>query len=85
LIKPPRVKAAPAHLECVYLQTLPLIDKDGVRSMFDLVLGQVVGVHIDDAFVKDGLVDTKAMRLLSRLGYLDYGVTDTVFAMPRPD
>ena len=85
LIKPPRVKAAPAHLECVYLQTLPLIDKDGVRSMFDLVLGQVVGVHIDDDFIKDGLVDTKAMRLLSRLGYLDYGVTDTVFAMPRPD
>ena len=85
LIKPPRVRAAPAHLECVYLQTLPLIDKEGVRSLFDLVLGQVIGVHIDDQFIKDGLVDTAAMRLLSRLGYLDYGVTDTVFAMPRPD
>ena len=84
IVKAPRVKGAPAHLECVYLQTLPLIDKDGVRNSFDLILGQVVGVHIDDRFVQDGRVDTAAMRLLSRLGYLDYGVTDTVFSMDRP-
>jgi flavin reductase (DIM6/NTAB) family NADH-FMN oxidoreductase RutF len=84
LVKVPRVKGAPAHLECVYLQTLPLIDKDGVRNSFDLILGQVVGVHIEDQFLKDGRVDTAAMRLLSRLGYLDYGVTDTIFSMDRP-
>ncbi len=85
LIKPPRVKGAPAHLECVYLQTVPLFSKDGVRNGFDLVLGEVVGVHIDDQFVKEGLVDTAAMRLIARLGYLDYSVTDEVFAMRRPD
>ena len=85
MIKPPRVKGAPAHLECVYLQTVPLFSKDGVRNGFDLVLGEVVGVHIDDQFVKEGLVDTAAMRLMARLGYLDYSVTDEVFAMRRPD
>ena len=85
LIKPPRVKGAPAHLECVYLQTVPLFSKDGVRNGFDLVLGEVVGVHIDDQFVKEGLVDTAAMRLIARLGYLDYSVTDAVFALKRPD
>lgn len=85
LIKPPRVKGAPAHLECVYLQTVPLFNKDGVRNGFDLVLGEVVGVHIDDQFVKEGLVDTAAMRLIARLGYLDYSVTDEVFALKRPD
>jgi flavin reductase (DIM6/NTAB) family NADH-FMN oxidoreductase RutF len=85
MIKPPRVKGAPAHLECVYLQTVPLFSKDGVRNGFDLVLGEVVGVHIDDQFVKEGLVDTAAMRLIARLGYLDYSVTDEVFAMRRPD
>jgi flavin reductase (DIM6/NTAB) family NADH-FMN oxidoreductase RutF len=85
LIKPPRVKGAPAHLECVYLQTVPLFSKDGVRNGFDLVLGEVVGVHIDDQFVKEGLVDTAAMRLIARLGYLDYSVTDQVFALKRPD
>jgi flavin reductase (DIM6/NTAB) family NADH-FMN oxidoreductase RutF len=76
LIKPPRVKGAPAHLECVYLQTVPLFSKDGVRNSFDLILGEVVGVHIDDQFVKEGMVDTVAMRLIARLGYLDYSVTD---------
>jgi flavin reductase (DIM6/NTAB) family NADH-FMN oxidoreductase RutF len=85
LIKPPRVKGAPAHLECVYLQTVPLFSKDGVRNGFDLVLGEVVGVHIDDQFVKEGMVDTAAMRLIARLGYLDYSVTDEVFALKRPD
>jgi len=85
LIKPPRVKGAPAHLECVYLQTVPLFSKDGVRNGFDLVLGEVVGVHIDDQFVKEGMVDTAAMRLIARLGYLDYSVTDSVFALKRPD
>jgi len=85
LIKPPRVKGAPAHLECVYLQTVPLFSKDGVRNGFDLVLGEVVGVHIDDQFVMEGLVDTAAMRLIARLGYLDYSVTDEVFALKRPD
>ena len=85
LIKPPRVKGAPAHLECVYLQTVPLFSKDGVRNGFDLVLGEVVGVHIDDQFVKEGLVDTAAMRLIARLGYLDYSVTDEVFTLRRPD
>ena len=85
LIKPPRVKGAPAHLECVYLQTVPLFSKGGVRNGFDLVLGEVVGVHIDDQFVKEGMVDTAAMRLIARLGYLDYSVTDEVFALKRPD
>lgn len=85
MIKPPRVKGAPAHLECVYLQTVHLFSKDGVRNGFDLVLGEVVGVHIDDQFVKEGLVDTAAMRLIARLGYLDYSVTDEVFALKRPD
>ncbi len=85
LINPPRVKGAPAHLECVYLQTIPLFSKAGVRNSFDLVLGEVVGVHIEDRFLKEGLVDTAAMRLIARLGYLDYSVTDEVFSLKRPD
>lgn len=85
IIRPPRVKGAPAHLECVYLQTVPLFSKEGVRNGFDLVLGEVVGVHIDDRFIKEGLVDTAAMRLIARLGYLDYSVTDEVFTLKRPD
>jgi hypothetical protein len=46
----------------------------------------VVGIYIDDRFVKDGLVDTGAMRPIARLGYMDYAVVtpETVFSIERP-
>ena len=30
--------------------------------------GQVIGMHIDDRFIKDGLLDTAAMRPIARGG-----------------
>jgi flavin reductase (DIM6/NTAB) family NADH-FMN oxidoreductase RutF len=51
-----------------------------------VVFGQVVGVYIDDRFVKDGMVDTGAMRPIGRLGYMEYAVVtpETMFAIDRP-
>jgi len=43
-----------------------------------------VGVHIDDRFVVNGLVDTVAMRPIARMGYMDYSVVDGKFVMRRP-
>ncbi len=83
LVKPPRVKGAPAHFECVWLQTVPLSARDG-RHAYDLVLGEVIGIHIDDRFVADGMVDTAAMKPIARLGYHDYSVVDEVFTLKRP-
>lgn len=83
LVKPPRVKGAPAHFECVWLKTVPLSARDG-RHAYDLVLGEVIGIHIDDRFVADGMVDTAAMKPVARLGYHDYSVVDEVFTLKRP-
>jgi hypothetical protein len=44
----------------------------------------VVGVHIDDRFIKNGRLDTAAMRPIARCGYADYSVVNEVFAMRRP-
>ena len=44
----------------------------------------VVGVHIDDRYIKDGRLDTAAMRPIARLGYNEYAVVDSVFKMTRP-
>jgi hypothetical protein len=52
-----------------------------------LVIGLVVGIHIDDVFIDDdGLVETGAMRPIARLGYMDYTVVtpQTVFSIERP-
>jgi flavin reductase (DIM6/NTAB) family NADH-FMN oxidoreductase RutF len=86
LVRPPRVAEAPAALECKWLRTIRLETLDGVAMDQYLVLGQVVGVHIDDAFIVDGIVDTAAMRPIMRAGYMDYFVAtpETKFAMRRP-
>jgi flavin reductase (DIM6/NTAB) family NADH-FMN oxidoreductase RutF len=83
LVAPLRVKHAPVHFECVWLQTLPLKGRDGRQSYY-LVLGEVLGVHIDDRFIREGIVDVAAMKPISRLGYHDYAVVDEVFTMKRP-
>ena len=85
LVKPPRVAASPAHLECVYLQTVVLPHDPKTEIQWSMVLGKVVAVHIADEFIKDGLVDTAALTPLSRLGYLDYGLLGEVFSKARPD
>ena len=86
LVRPPRVAEAPAALECRWLQTVPLTPLEGGPPSYYLVIGQVVGIHIDDRFVVDGLVDTAAMRPIARSGYRDYFVAtpETRFTMTRP-
>lgn len=85
LVKPPRVKEAPAALECKWLQTVPLAPLEGEARYF-LVIGQVVGVYIDDRFLVDGLLDTAGMRPIARAGYNDYFVStpETKFSIRRP-
>jgi flavin reductase (DIM6/NTAB) family NADH-FMN oxidoreductase RutF len=75
LVKPPRVKASPCALECKWLQTVQLNDIDGNPASRFIAFGQVVGVHIDERFIRDGLLDTAAMRPITRAGYQDYFVT----------
>jgi flavin reductase (DIM6/NTAB) family NADH-FMN oxidoreductase RutF len=84
LVKAPRVKGARAHLECVYLKTVDLPSGRGGDENY-MVLGRVIGVHIDDDLIVDGLVDIARARPIARLGYMDYSVVDAVFRMDRPD
>ncbi|MBT5299416.1 MAG: flavin reductase family protein [Rhodospirillaceae bacterium] len=83
LVKPSRVKDSPAHFECRHVQTvtLPSTKPGGVNS---LVIGEVIGIHIDERIIEDGLIDMAAYRPIARLGYFDYTVVDEVFTMPRP-
>jgi flavin reductase (DIM6/NTAB) family NADH-FMN oxidoreductase RutF len=84
LVRPPRVKASPVHLECKFHSALALPAR--VRDqVHHLVIGRVVGVHIrDDALTPEGKLDIAKIRPLARLGYFDYTYVDKVFTM-RPD
>ncbi len=49
-----------------------------------VVFGQAIGVYIDDRFIKNGRLDTAAMKPIARCGYDEYAVVETVFKMTRP-
>jgi len=85
LVKPPRVARAAAAFECKVVQILPLHDLAGDALESYLVLGQVVGVHINPAFLIDGRFDTAAARPIARCGYRgDYAEVTGLFEMIRP-
>ena len=86
LVKPPRIKASPCALECKWLQTVRLNDVDGNPTRRYVVIGQAVGIYIDERFIKDGLLDTAAMMPIARAGYFDYFVSNqrTKFSLRRP-
>ena len=84
LVKPPRVAASPCALECKWLQTVRLSDVDGNQLERYVVFGQAIGVYIDDRFIRNGRLDTAAMKPIARCGYDEYAVVESVFKMTRP-
>jgi len=44
----------------------------------------VLGIHIADEVLTDGLIDLGKVRPIGRLGYMDYTVVETIFPMARP-
>lgn len=83
LVKPPRVAASPVHFECRFLQRVDLpCTRENMTNQ--VTFGEVIGVHIDDSLISDGLVDIVRARPVSRLGYMDYGVLERSFSMARP-
>jgi lipoate-protein ligase B len=86
LIKPPRVAAAPAALECKLVRLERLRGLDGAQASNWLVLGQIVGIHIRPEYLVDGRFDTLAAKPLGRCGYRgDYVVVDRFLEMFRPE
>ena len=79
----PRVKAAPAALECCLWQTIDLPSPDNGQAT-TMVIGTITGIHIADDVIVDGKVDVAAYQPLARLGYMDYTQITELFAMQRP-
>jgi flavin reductase (DIM6/NTAB) family NADH-FMN oxidoreductase RutF len=84
LVAAPRVKESPASLECKVVEVVEIRDRTGAWSGHVLILGEVVGVHIDEAFIREGRFDTALAKPLARCGYQDYAVVESVFSLARP-
>lgn len=84
LVRPLRVAESPAALECKVTDILHLRDLAGREIDRHLVLGQVVGVHIDESYLEKGRFNTAQAVPLARCGYHDYASVTAVFEMLRP-
>lgn len=85
LIRPPRVAESPAALECKVTEIVTLKTLEGEELDRWIVIGAVVGVHIDDRFINgEGRFDLIAAQTICRLGYLDYAEITESFVMTRP-
>ena len=85
LVAPPRVAEARCSMECRVVHHLQLQDIDGRTTDQHLVVGQVIGVHLDEAAIVDGVVSTSTLNPVARLGGpADYSELGEVFRMTRP-
>lgn len=84
MVKPPRIAEAPAALECKVTEIMSPRGLGGRTSDSIVVTGEIVGVYINDAMLKDGMFDITAAGNVGRLGYMDYASVDSVFVMRRP-
>ncbi len=85
-VKPPRVGNSPIAMECKVLQIIDLPASENTPPN-TMVIGQAIGIHVDDDVIVDGMIDARKVNPLARLGYLDYAaiLPENVFAVPRPD
>lgn len=84
IVKAPRVAATPASLECRVVNSMQLHDVDGKTLHGWLIIGQVVGVHIADDYIRNGRFDTAAAQAIARCGYRDYAAMGELFEALRP-
>ncbi len=83
LVRPRRVAAAPAAMECRVIDIVALPRARADRHSH-LVIGEIVAVHIADEVIRDGSVDVLALSPMARLGGFDYTYVQAIEVMRRP-
>ena len=83
LVKAPSVAESPVNLECRLLKTLKL--KSNSKKHGRVVIGEVIGIFINNKFINKGRVDSTAMRYVARMGYSEYTTVSSKFKMKRPN
>lgn len=76
----PRIQQAKVHFECRLHQHLEL--GNGPNS--DLIIGEIVHIHVDDTLYDGGRIDTKKLAPIGRLAGTDYVTLGNIMSMPRP-
>ncbi|ETN37068.1 uncharacterized protein HMPREF1541_08058 [Cyphellophora europaea CBS 101466] len=84
-VKIPLVKDSPVKFECQLHTTLRL-PANPPWGTVDIVIGRVIGVHINDRYLNaDGKLDPALTQPIARCGYYDYAVVKETFEMRVPN
>ncbi|MEM6461339.1 MAG: flavin reductase family protein [Pseudomonadota bacterium] len=84
LVKAPFVGEAYAAIECKAVEVFRPKTLTGGEAEYIMVIGQVVGIHIDPYIVADGRIRMDRAAPVARLGYRDYSHAAETFEMIRP-
>jgi flavin reductase (DIM6/NTAB) family NADH-FMN oxidoreductase RutF len=85
MVKPPRVAASPASMECRLLRIVDIEPTGPGETASNVVFGRVVGVHLDDRFIDaDGRFDTARTEPLTRLDGNRYATVGRMDVLGRP-
>ncbi|KFC02009.1 nitrilotriacetate monooxygenase component B [Trabulsiella guamensis ATCC 49490] len=87
-VKAPRVAESPVNFECKLSQGIQLTAADGTPVDTWLVLGEVVGIHIDETLLENGIYQTAKANPVLRAGgpTAYYTISDSHrFDLVRPD
>lgn len=81
LVQPPRVKESPVAMECKVIQVIPIGTGPNAGN---IVVGEILALHIDDAVMKNGKIDPDLVDTIGRMGGADYCRTTERFTLRRP-
>ncbi len=76
-VSAPRVQESPINLECKLFKIVEI-------GTSNLVLGQIVCIHIDNSVLTDGQIDVGKLQPVARLGGEFYSIADDPFIIERP-
>lgn len=79
LIDCPRVANAPANLEC---RLTRIVKIEGEANT--VVFGEVIGIHMRDDCLVDGIFDARVYQPVGRMGYRDFTRATEFFTLKRP-
>jgi flavin reductase (DIM6/NTAB) family NADH-FMN oxidoreductase RutF len=78
-VSSPGVAESPVRMECRLQQVV-----EPAGRTLDLVIGEIVHVHLDDGILTDGLPDPSKWQPIARLGGPLYASLGEIFSIPRP-
>ncbi len=81
LIKAPLVKESPINMECRVTQIVEF-GKPNISG--EMVIGEVLLVHIKDDFYQNGVMDISSLHAIGRMGDGHYTRTRDLFELKQP-